>query len=209
MQKSFPTTWVLVLAGFSQLLCSQRSICSIFFVWNSDGLPVPIWRFFIWKIAQPPSPLDWLKIAWHWTLNCKACMICCRQEYGLLQSLPPDGTFDQWNMWRNWGLYLIIMSWFLWSKWWYSHIHTYTGGWDPEVAGFFVYLFLLAQIFELWDETYIIGKEFSRRVQRIWDRENWFSIYGDIHVSILGYEYIRIHRGGRLQNTPDDSLVIS
>src|SRR5260370_40156337 len=43
------------------------------------------------------------------------------------------------------GIYLIRKSRFLRSKRWYIYIHTYTGGRDPEVAGFlFTYFYSLS-----------------------------------------------------------------
>ena len=52
-------------------------------------------------------------------------------------------------------------------------------------------LCLRIQFFELWGDIYVIGKPFSRRVQCILDRKNWSCIHGDIHVSFLGYAYLR------------------
>ena len=76
--------------------------------------------------------------------SCTLCH-CCRQDNGLLLNPPPEGSFDQRILWTREGIYLIIKSWFLRSKWWYIYIHTYTGRWDPEVAGFlFTYFYSLS-----------------------------------------------------------------
>ena len=67
--QSFPTMWVLVLAGFFYF-CVYKWALGPSFVF-SEILKVsfccvnlvPIWKFLNWKCAQPPRPLDSLKIA--------------------------------------------------------------------------------------------------------------------------------------------------
>ncbi len=69
----------------------------------------------------------------------------CRQDNGLLWILPPDGSFDYGISWIRGGWYLIMKSQFLWSKWCYIYIHTYTGGRDLGVAEFlFTYFYSLS-----------------------------------------------------------------
>src|SRR5260370_10173018 len=76
------------------------------------------------------------------------------------------------------------------------HLYSYLyWGTESGSCRIFIYLFLLAQFFESWDDIWVVGKEFSRRVQLIRDRGNWFSIYGDIHVLVQRYGYRRIYRG--------------
>ena len=77
--------------------------------------------------GQPSTP-------WHHCFLSAQMDHHCRQDNGLLWILPPDGSFDYGISWIRGGWYLMMKSRFLWSKWCYIYIHTYTGGQDPEVA---------------------------------------------------------------------------
>ena len=80
--QSFPTMWVLVLAGFFYF-CVYKWALGPSFVF-SEILKVsfccvnlvPIWKFLNWKFAQPHMPPDLLKIVSCQTLSHKACVMC-------------------------------------------------------------------------------------------------------------------------------------